>query len=653
VKEALLVVPAFGEGLGGGHLVRSAALVREFREAGREAFLYIPAGSRPALLGIIGTLDPSWLLGSEAEFRRRAFTWIILDRFKTGAQEFERWAALAPVIGIDEGGPARERFDFLIDLFPGLPGIHRPNLCAPYLLPMPKNRRKIPFSFQDLADFRAEDPGKGRTLNVLVSFGAEDPASLTVPSAFALLPPERERDRVKITVIFGSLNRELAPGKEPWEAARVSLENAGIRVLGSVPELREQLGEYDLVVTHFGITAFECLHAGVSVILLAPTRYHEQLALEAGFLSAGVGRNGVKRLRALIYEPEFTLSYRFFRDINIRCRELALNYFFTDTRPQSLGNLIAGFSPHIPSGCPVCGQNDRLADPVLARFSGRTYRRCRRCGLSYMLRLTPPPIEYEADYFFDFYKKQYGKTYLEDFPNIKRLSRGRLHRIRRLFRSSAKAGSAQGLKQPVPSAGSGGGRILDVGCAYGPFLDTAREEGFEPMGIDPSREAVEYVRSKLGIPAFEGFFPDISYKDLGGDRDFAAVTLWYVIEHLRDPRKAFMEIHRLLRPGGVLAFSTPSFSGISGRKSPLVFLEKSPEDHWTIWDPRRLSQILDRFGFEVKKIVITGHHPERFPIIGKHLRHNWSLLYRPSYGVSRILGWGDTFEVYVVKRTGL
>jgi SAM-dependent methyltransferase len=131
-----------------------------------------------------------------------------------------------------------------------------------------------------------------------------------------------------------------------------------------------------------------------------------------------------------------------------------------------------------------------------------------------------------------------------------------------------------------------------------------------------------------------------------------------VLEHLRDPREALTEIHRLLRPGGVLAFSTPSFSGISGRKSPLGFLENSPEDHWTVWDHRKLSQILERFGFEVKSIVITGHHPERFPVIGKYLKRKAngvcrSPLYRLFSGVSRVIGWGDTFEAYAVKRAGI
>jgi 2-polyprenyl-3-methyl-5-hydroxy-6-metoxy-1,4-benzoquinol methylase/spore coat polysaccharide biosynthesis predicted glycosyltransferase SpsG len=650
--KAVLTAPVFGKGRGGGHLVRAAALTRELRALGKEAYIFIPGreestvSAPPVLPALLGDTDPAWILKTEKELFLRSWEWIILDRFRTTEGEFKRWAALGPVIGLDEGGPERENFDFLIDLLPGLPGIHPANITAPYLLPLPKNQRKIAFSFQDVDSFRGENPDSGRSINILVSFGAEDPAGLTIPSALALLPSETGQDRegrVTVSALFGALNRSPARDRE-------NLEQAGVCVYGAAPNLGERLADYDLVITHFGITAFEALHAGVSVVLVSPARYHEQLALEAGFISMGTGQAACRKLRSLIYEedpgnavppePAGTFSYRTFRDINIHCRSLALRYLLNDKETRSLGSLISRFSPLLPSGCPVCGRDDRLEDPVLARFPERTYRRCRRCSLVYLERTAPPPVEYGAGYFFDSYKKQYGKTYLEDFPSLKKTGRIRLHRIRRIL-------PKRGDGSRVPPE-----RLLDIGCAFGPFLAAAGEAGFEPAGIDPAAEAVAYVRDKLRIPASQGFFPGQPRGELSREQGFSVVTLWYVIEHLRDPREALAEIHRLLLPGGVFAWSTPSFSGISGRKSSAEFLRASPGDHWTVWDPRRVSRILDRFGFEVRRTVITGHHPERFPVIGGFLKSKWGPLYRLCYGVSRILGWGDTFEVYAVKRAG-
>jgi SAM-dependent methyltransferase len=179
-------------------------------------------------------------------------------------------------------------------------------------------------------------------------------------------------------------------------------------------------------------------------------------------------------------------------------------------------------------------------------------------------------------------------------------------------------------------------------------LAAAGESGFTPLGIDPAAPAVSYVSRRLGVPALRGFFPDPSLSEALEPRSFDVVSLWYVVEHFRDPGKALREINRLLKPGGIAAFSTPSLSGISGRSSLKRFLEQSPPDHWTIWTPRHCGKILALFGFELKKVVITGHHPERFPG-GRRLAGKPGPAYRFFNAISRILGLGDTFEVYARK----
>jgi 2-polyprenyl-3-methyl-5-hydroxy-6-metoxy-1,4-benzoquinol methylase len=256
----------------------------------------------------------------------------------------------------------------------------------------------------------------------------------------------------------------------------------------------------------------------------------------------------------------------------------------------------------------------------------------------YLLRTDPPPIEYQGDYFFDFYKRQYGKTYLEDFPHLQELGTLRLSRIRQFL---PRAGT------PVPP---GKALLLDIGCAYGPFLAAAAAEGFAPWGIDPAEDAVRYVGDTLGFPAHRGFFPDLPPEALPEEGTIDVVTLWYVIEHFSKLRKVLGTIRRLLKPGGVLAFSTPSCRGISGRKSLRGFLEKSPPDHWTVWDPQKTRRILTEAGFSLKRIVSTGHHPERFPLAGPFVQYKHRGLYRCTLGVSRLLALGDTFEAYAVKR---
>ena len=140
-----LLVPAAGKGRGGGHLARSAVLARSLRAAGREAFLFVPGGARefPG-----ESPDPSWILPSDprqAGARDRDWDFVVLDRLQTSPEEAASWSALAPLIGIDEGGPCRNSFEFLVDLLPA-PRKGRsdtPNRGDPSLLPLPLRRRLL------------------------------------------------------------------------------------------------------------------------------------------------------------------------------------------------------------------------------------------------------------------------------------------------------------------------------------------------------------------------------------------------------------------------------------------------------------------------------------------------------------------------------
>jgi 2-polyprenyl-3-methyl-5-hydroxy-6-metoxy-1,4-benzoquinol methylase len=486
-------------------------------------------------------------------------------------------------------------------------------------------------------------------MKILVSFGAEDPAGLSLPAVRAL------------AAAFSGKITLVAPAWDPGEGA----VPPGVRVLGALPGLKERFAEYDLLVTHFGLGAFEALYARVPVLLVSPTAYHERLGKNAGFPGAGRGLAGAGRLGRLLSRPGF------YGALCRTCEDAARRWTLEAEQTRSLGDYLAGCFP---------GSSRPPGSSLLARFPERTYWRLKDRELVIMKRLTPPPVEYETDYFFGFYKKQYGKTYLEDFPNLVDSGRRRVTHIRALLKAGS-PGSLSSLlrfahetsknrlqgdflpcklrKEPnnrgfcvfftgkrhknlqVQQAAT----LLDIGCAYGPFLAAARDGGFTPMGLEPAEDAARYVREKLDIPCIRGFFPE----SLPGDTPpFDAVTLWYVIEHFAEIEKVLAGIHRILKPGGVLAFSTPSSSGVSGRKSLSSFLEKSPQDHWTVWSPRTCASYLKKQGFTVKKILVTGHHPERFPLAGPFLRAG-SPLYRFFLTFSRLFRLGDTFEAYAVK----
>ena len=524
---------------------------------------------------------------------------VVLDRRESNAAQVRLCADYGTPLLLDDDGSGRKNAPFLIDTIPG-PRRCAANTASPAYLNLPP---------------------KVRTPNphgpILVSFGGQDPADLTLPVLRALIedcavPPSR-------------ITLTRPPGKN-WNLPDCCTAAPEVRILPSSDPLREHLGDFGLVICSYGITLWEAAAAGCAVLTAEPTRRHAQLSHFSAL--PGIGR--VKKNARGDLSP---VSLRRLRrslsnaDALIHASRRAAETLVAPPVPSGppgppeppgrLDALLASLEAPRPQ-CAVCG---RMLPPVIARFERRSFYRCPKCRIIGLYRFECRENEYGPEYFDTEYRDQYGRSYLEDFASIKAAAAPRLDLIQRRV---------------------SGGRLLDVGCAYGPFLQAAAQRGFQAQGLDISPEAVRYVQDHLGIPAEAGSFS--STTTLPG-RIFDAVSLWYVIEHFPDLGNVLGILARRVRVGGVLAFSTPNGRGISGRRSLKSFLRASPADHYTVWNPRCAVRILRRCGFRVYRIRITGHHPERF----RFCRKTQGLVYRCVMVFSRLFGLGDTFEIYAVR----
>ena len=512
---------------------------------------------------------------------------VVLDRRATSLRELEKLSALGTVIGLDEGGCSRTYIPYLIDVLPG-PRKSSPNASSVGLMELP-GRKNFSFVFP----FR----------RWLISFGGEDPAGLSLSFLDAVQRRGMEKEAHLTFVIGPCFEREMR------EALRARARSE-ISILAGVHNLMDRVSGFDLVVTSYGLTCFEALAAGVPVVLFNPSRYHRRLSRRMGIPEIGVARPNMQKLRSYV------------RDRSVFAGALARMAREPETVRRSLAEFISELAPDGNTHCPVCG---RRLNPVIARFESRSYFRCRGCRIVYLMSFSGEGKSYDRGYFAEEYRRQYGKTYLEDFDNIKALGTGRLLVIRRILGKTRAS------------------RLLDVGCAYGPFLQAAADAGFDAGGLDVSPEAVEFVERTLAIPCRLGAFEQFD------DDPFDVITMWYVLEHFRSLRAALEKISKLLKPGGLFAFSTPNFRGISGRLSSKRFLEHSPADHFSCWSLEAARRILPMYGFKLSNVRITGHHPERFPLMRRASRNGRGWRYRSVRGLSRIAGLGDTFEVYAVK----
>jgi 2-polyprenyl-3-methyl-5-hydroxy-6-metoxy-1,4-benzoquinol methylase len=611
----VLLYPRSEPGQGMGHLRRAARLAAAL---GPEAALLLDredARSREALRAMAAEPGPAPRVVHAWE-PAEGWELVVLDRRGSSLDELARFLPV-PVVGLDEGGEARPYVSFLVDCLPvprgrgrrGGPGGRggSANLTGPLL------EAPVGAGAERGGAHPPQGPRSSPFRKLLISFGGEDPAGLSLRLLEALRR-ERLLDGAELTVVEGPFF-----GQRQWPP--------GVEVLRRPAELRELLHRYDLVMTSFGLTTFEALAVGVPVINLNPTAYHRRLSRAAGIPEIGVGRPRLPRLRRLMGSPELL-------------RRPLVRYPAESFAGRSVGELLRGLMPSGPARCPACLE---ACNPAVARFPGRTFFRCRRCGLMYPLSFGGEEVSYDHEYFFGEYRRRYGRSYLEDFSAIRAMGERRLDVLERILAAT------RGPSDPVRGTSGEKGRLLDVGCAFGPFLAAARARGFEAHGVEVSAEAAAYVRRELGLPCSIGDVEDPSFWQGSGlgEGSFEAVTLWYVIEHLRRPSALLLRLNRLLRPGGVLAFSTPSASGVSGRRDLMAFLEASPEDHRTVWSPAVTGALLRSCGFRLRRIVVTGHHPERFP--GARKVPPGSLRYRTLELLSRALGLGDTFEAYAEK----
>ncbi len=148
------------------------------------------------------------------------------------------------------------------------------------------------------------------------------------------------------------------------------------------------------------------------------------------------------------------------------------------------------------------------------------------------------------------------------------------------------------------------GLWLDVGFGNGSLLLTAKEYGFDPIGIDLRAENVDEL-NKLGI---EAHCKDIT--KLALKRKCAVISMADVLEHMPYPRMALSAAHKLLKKGGVLFVTTqnsesPMWDILNAQHSNPYWGEM---EHYHNFSRSRLYALLREFGFSPKSYSVSERY---------------------------------------------
>lgn len=136
------------------------------------------------------------------------------------------------------------------------------------------------------------------------------------------------------------------------------------------------------------------------------------------------------------------------------------------------------------------------------------------------------------------------------------------------------------------------GRLLEVGCGLGCFLNLARRQ-FEVFGIDISEYAIDMLRPKFG--------EYVRKKDLEKDRltagKYEVIAAYNIFEHLVRPEIALEHVYRGLTDDGILFGSVPNNTPLIGRLHTRLtnFFDKT---HRSTYPPGRWRRLFQETGFQ-------------------------------------------------------
>jgi SAM-dependent methyltransferase len=151
------------------------------------------------------------------------------------------------------------------------------------------------------------------------------------------------------------------------------------------------------------------------------------------------------------------------------------------------------------------------------------------------------------------------------------------------------------------------GRVLDIGCSEGSFLDLFRQAGWACTGIEPSAYAA-FARQHYGLNVHRGVFEAIEVSPAS----FDLVTALRVLEHVAEPRLVLQRVGTILRPGGRLYLEVPDAWKPRHRLDEFLGAQ-----HLRLFTAGSLTQLLQSAGFGVLVLDATGRGLRAVAGLGK------------------------------------
>lgn len=213
------------------------------------------------------------------------------------------------------------------------------------------------------------------------------------------------------------------------------------------------------------------------------------------------------------------------------------------------------------SNCPVCNsiQFRPFLECVDNTVSRETFQivQCNSCGFKFT---NPRPEE-----------KDLGKYYKsEEYVSHSNTKKGFINSTYQSVRKYTLLKKLQLISKYYKT-----GKILDIGCGTGEFLDIFKNAKWGTLGIEPDDDARNMAIKNFGLDVRS----EEELKSVA-DQSFDVITMWHVLEHVPKLNERVEELKRLLKPNGMIVIAVPNCNSQDAK----IYKEK-----WAAYDvPRHL-----------------------------------------------------------------
>lgn len=138
------------------------------------------------------------------------------------------------------------------------------------------------------------------------------------------------------------------------------------------------------------------------------------------------------------------------------------------------------------------------------------------------------------------------------------------------------------------------GRILDVGSAYGFFVELALSHGLDAWGIEPSAYALTQASESVG----KRMIQTTVEPKLFPEKSFDTITLFDVVEHLADPKKDLQILRGYLKDDGMMVIATGDAGSLMARLLGRRWTFYIPPQHLYFFSKATIWELLYQSGLE-------------------------------------------------------